>query len=247
MRDPRGRETQLWPSASLQTLPAHTYTNNPECILSACIHSFTLRVYTRYIFSQSGALIACMCVCVLADRCRVWHCCCLPAEFTLLSQDKTALHLLTSPSSHPCIATFCFCSSSSSSSFPSLHKFHVGLPVPPFITPVCVHHIRAVALYAKFPRVPQDIWHIFACSWSNCSWCWSQKQSKSNNIFGNVAKYRFFFPYMNEFVKYLLLKRWKDQHLLGRTCMQQMPSGWCHNKLISGDVAGVSRCVDEFL
>lgn len=189
-------------------------------------------------------------MCVLADRCRVWHFCCLPAEFTLLSQDKTALHLLTSPSSHPCIATFCFCSSSSSSSFPSLHKFHVGLPVPPFITPVCVHQIRAVALYATFPRVPQDIWHIFACSWSNCSWCWSQKQSKSNNIFGNVAKscFLFFFPYMNEFVKYLLLKRWKDQQLLGRTeRMQQMPSGWCHNKLISGDVAGVLRCVDDFL
>lgn len=134
-------------------------------------------------------------MCVLADRCRVWHFCCLPAEFTLLSQDKAALHLLTSPSSHPCTSTFCF-SSSSSSSFPSLHKFH----------------------------------------WK----CWSQKQSNWNNIFGNAIKswsngklFVIIFPYMNEFVKYLLLKRWKDQHLLGSTDhMQQMPSGWCHNKLV---------------
>lgn len=66
------------------------------------------------------------------------------------------------------------------------------------------------------------------------------KNSQSKIIFlemlsnlGQMASFLVFFPYMNEFVKYLLFKRWKDQHLLGSTeRMQQMPSGRCHNKLI---------------
>lgn len=84
LRDPRGRETQLWPSASLQPLPTHT---NAEYKHKCCTHPFAyIHSYTQntwhdtsqvciniqYIFIQSGVFsalfVVCACVFVCVGR-----------------------------------------------------------------------------------------------------------------------------------------------------------------------------------